>query len=112
MTDELTEVKRLMAWVWLTLGACVMILMVDLLLKKQIGRMAVRAAEHYGRAADGTYPVASPADGGDIGSRRGSDHVDGNAAGPPVDDGADHEVKMPPRTAQRRTPGRPPRDVQ
>src|SRR5215475_3656710 len=83
LAAQLKAARKTLAWIYLVLGACVIILMVDLMLKRQLGRLAVEVSR-AGTAAG--QRMAAPPDDPDIGGGDGGGGVDG-AAPQPADDG-------------------------
>src|SRR5215475_8892257 len=60
LAAQLKAARKTLAWIYLVLGACVIILMVDLMLKRQLGRLAVEVSR-AGTAA-GQRMAAPPHD--------------------------------------------------
>src|SRR5215472_1434778 len=81
--EQLAAAKKLIAWIYLGLAACVIILLIDLMLKRQLGKLAMEVA-HVGSAS--AAGMAVPPDNPDRGGGDGGDDLDG-AASLPADDG-------------------------
>src|SRR5215469_12866043 len=102
MADEaaqLAQAKKLIVWLWFGIAVCVAILAIDLMLKRQLGRLAVEVAT-VGRSAAGA--MAAPAHDPDLAGGDGGDRVAGDAA-LGADDGQPH---LPVRDPADGAPGR------
>src|SRR5215469_6184903 len=109
-TPDAAAVRRMLHWAWFTLGASLLILVIDLQLKKSIGRLAVQAAKAaetavgHARGPAGTTGPAHPASGVPDGD---SSHGVARATGNPADDAdPDRKDPGPAHPARRRTPPR------
>src|SRR5215469_3813835 len=98
---QLAQARRLVAWLWIGIATCALILIIDLMLKQQIGRLAVEV----GRARERARDLGSPAHDADLGDRPGSVGMDDPARERKADGPADGEGVAP----QEPAPGRPPR---
>jgi hypothetical protein len=104
----LAELKRVRAWAVFLLCALAIITVIDLELKRQIGRQAVTAANLLGQAVSGERrepPVAS-ADAGRVDRRDSGAGVDGASPGSPADAGLGDEGTPAKVAAPRRAQGR------
>src|SRR5215469_10867875 len=98
--DQVKEARRLIAWLWLGIVTCALILIIDLMLKRQIGRLAVEV----GRAR-GPRDMGTPAHDADLSDGPGGVGVDDAPGVRKADGPADREGVA----AQEPPPGRPPR---
>src|SRR5215472_565610 len=97
---QLAHARRLIAYLWLGIFVCAGILIIDLMLKQQIGRLAVEV----GRAR-GAERLGAPAHDADLGGGPGGVGVDDAPGVRKADGPADREGVA----AQEPPPGRPPR---
>jgi hypothetical protein len=117
LSSMAVNVRRSLHWCTFLLAAMILILIIDLQLKRSIARQAVNAAALMGQAltmaerkAGGrSGPVDSPAGDSNHRGGGGSDHVDGS---PPVATGADPAetpleaaIRDHPAGRAKRTPG-------
>src|SRR5215472_10116275 len=84
ITEATAAAKKLMAWIYLCLAACIIILLIDLMLKRQLGKLAVEVAHAGSASAAG---LAVPPDHPDRDSGDGGNDLDG--ASPVAADDAD-----------------------
>jgi hypothetical protein len=117
LADMAIHVRRSLHWASFLLAAMVLILLIDLQLKRSIARQAITVSQAASRiVADlkgdpggRTEPVAEPAGDSGHSGRGGSDHVDGSTslaegngqAGAPVE----AAVRRHPSSRAKRSPG-------
>jgi hypothetical protein len=108
----LSEVKRVRAWAVFLLCALAMITVIDLELKRQIGRQAVQAAMLLGQVSGERpgVPTVPSADAGRIDHGDSDPRVDGTPPGPSDDAGLGDESPAAKVAAPRSAAGRPRRD--
>jgi hypothetical protein len=109
ISAQLEQARKMIRWIYLLLAACVMILLIDLMLKRQLGHIAVEVARAGSASAAG---MAVPPDHPDRGGRDGSDDLDGTPPVPADDADAGGPGKKLPRSTRGGQGGRPVGDGQ